>query len=121
LDHGVKAAARSAVIIASTSTFAIAMTSERSNAYRRVMRTLAELGPSKLLAGEQERVRHAADSLIFSRDVRYDVAACEALEDIERLCRALVDSGRWEEATAMRLADDVSQCGPRLLPELKAA
>jgi len=97
------------------------MTSQRSHAYRRVTRTLAELGPSKLLDAEQERIRHAADNLIFSRDLRKDVAAREALEDIERLCRALVASGRWEEATAMRLADDVAQCGPKLLPELKAA
>jgi hypothetical protein len=97
------------------------MTPERTHAYRRVTQTLNELGPSKLLPGEQDRIRHAADSLIFSRDLRQDVSAHEALEDIERLCRALVDSGRWEEVTAMRLADDVSQCGPTLLSDLRAA
>jgi hypothetical protein len=97
------------------------MTPERARAYRRVIRTLEELGPSKLLGGEQDRIRYAADNLIFSRDVLDDPAAREALEDVERLCRDLVDSGRWEHVTAARLAEDVSQCGPTLLPELKAA
>jgi hypothetical protein len=97
------------------------MNSQRSHAYRRVLQTLADLGPSKLLAPEQERIRNAVDNLIFSCDLTADVAACEALEDIERLCRALVDSGRWEEATAMRLADDVARCGPAPLPDLQAA
>lgn len=97
------------------------MTAERASAYRRVIETLNELGPSKLLGDEQDRIRHAADTLIFSRDLLEDPAAREALEKIERLCRELVDSGRWEPSAAMRLADDVSQCGPTLLPELKAA
>jgi hypothetical protein len=97
------------------------MTTERANAYRRVLRTLGEVGPSKLLRDEQERLRHAADTLVFSGDLRHDAAARAALEDVERLCRALVDRGRWGERAAMRLADDVSQCGPALLPDLRAA
>jgi hypothetical protein len=97
------------------------VTSERAAAYGRVMQTLGEVGPSKLLGEEQERIRHAADTLLFSADVRLDPAARPALEDIERLCRALVDRGRWAQESAMRLADDVSQCGPALLPELRAA
>jgi hypothetical protein len=97
------------------------MSPERASAYRRVVRTLDEIGPSKLLPEEQERVRHAADTLIFSADLLADVAARAAVEDVERLCRALVDAGRWEQPTAMRLADDVTQCGPALLPGLKAA
>jgi hypothetical protein len=97
------------------------MTPERADAYRRVIHTLDELGPSKLLEGEQDRIRRAADELIFSDDLMEDVAARQALEDVERLCRAFVDGGRWEETTAMRLAEDVSQCGPTLLPELRAA
>jgi hypothetical protein len=40
---------------------------------------------------------------------------------IERLCRALIDSARWEKAGAMRLANDVSQCAPTLFPSLRAA
>lgn len=97
------------------------MTPERADAYRRVIQTLEDLGPSKLLGEEQNRIRRAADDLIFSRDLMEDVAARQALEDVERLCRAFVDSGRWEEVSAMQLAEDVSQCGPMLLPELRAA
>jgi hypothetical protein len=97
------------------------MTPERAHAYRQVLHTLREVGPSKLLAGEQDRIRYAADNLIFGNDLAVDVAAQEALEDIERLCRALVDSGRWERATATRLADCVARCGPTRTTALEAA
>jgi hypothetical protein len=97
------------------------MTPERAHAYQRVIQTLKEMGPSKLLGEERERIRFAADNLIFSRDLAHDAPAREAMADIERLCRALADSGRWENAAAMRLANDVSQCGPSLLPDLRAA
>lgn len=95
------------------------MTPERAQAYRRVIHTLNDLGPSKLVRGEQDRIRHAADSPIFSRDLLQDAAACDALKDIERLCRVLVESGRWAGAT--RLVRDISQCGPPPPAELKAA
>jgi hypothetical protein len=85
------------------------------------MHTLSELGPSKLLDGEQERIRSAADSLIFSSELLEDVAAQEAREDVERLCHALVESGRWEQVTAGRLAGDLFACGPERTAELKAA
>lgn len=88
------------------------MSPERTHAYGRVMHTLNQLGPSKLLDGEQDRIRAAADNLIFSFDLVGDVAAQEAIEDIERLCRALVESGRWEQVTATRLAEDLFACGP---------
>jgi len=97
------------------------MTSERAHAYRQVINTLRDVGPTKLLAGEQERIRYAADNLIFGDDPRADVAVQEALADIERLCRALVDSGRWEQAAAMRLADCVARCGPSHEAQLEAA
>jgi hypothetical protein len=85
------------------------------------MKTLDELGPSKLQAAEQDRIRHAADNLVFCSDIARDVAAQEALEDIERLCRALTESGRWESATAQRLAGDVQGCGPLVSLDLLAA
>ena len=88
------------------------MSPERSQAYRRVMHTLGDMGPSKLLESEQQRIRYAADNLIFSTDLVGDAGAVEALEDVEALCRILVASGRWEHDTASRLADDVFQCGP---------
>ena len=86
------------------------MSPERTLAYRRVTHTLAELGPSKLQSEEQDRVRMAADALIFA-DLEADEAR-EALIDVDDLCRALVDSGRWEPVTAARLLDDVAACGP---------
>ena len=97
------------------------MSPERSNAYRRVMKTLEDIGPSKLLDREQQRVRYAADNLIFSTDLANDPDALEALGDVEELCRTLVDSGRWEELTATRLAEDVVQCGPAVPAILQAA
>ena len=96
------------------------MNRERTRAYRRVTTTLAGVGPSKLLAEEQDRLRHAADTLIFCQEP-FDAEGHEALADAERLCRALVDSGRWEEVTAMRLADDVAGCGPEAAGRLEAA
>ncbi|MGH2858601.1 MAG: hypothetical protein ACRDMJ_14090 [Solirubrobacteraceae bacterium] len=92
------------------------MSPSRTQAYRRVIQTLTELGPSKLQPAEQDRIRIAADNLIFSRDLARDVAAHEALEDIGRLCKALVESGRWVGGTADQLAADVRACGPE--PEL---
>ena len=45
------------------------MSPERSNAYRRVMKTLEDMGPSKLLDSEQQRIRYAADNLVFAADL----------------------------------------------------
>jgi hypothetical protein len=45
------------------------MTSERTQAYGRVIRTLEDLGPAKLLPAEQDRIRDAADNLIFAADI----------------------------------------------------
>jgi hypothetical protein len=88
------------------------MSPERTKAYRRVMHALDELGPSKLLDSEQDRIRHAADNLIFSSDLSEDGAAQEALRDTDELCASLVQSGRWESVTAERLGRDVRGCGP---------
>jgi hypothetical protein len=88
------------------------MSPERTQAYRRVMRTIDELGPSKLLSSEQDRIRHAADNLIFSSDLACDEPALDALRDIDELCAALVESGRWEDVTAERLDRDVRAWGP---------
>jgi hypothetical protein len=96
------------------------MSPERTQAYRRVVELLAELGPSKLQSDEQDRIRNAADNLIFSSDLTEDLAAREALEDADRLCRALVDSGRWEQVTATRLAEDLYACGPGRVATLSA-
>jgi hypothetical protein len=97
------------------------MSPERSNAYRRVMKTLEDIGPSKLLEDEQQRIRYAADNLIFCRELENDIDAQAALVDVENLCRALVEAGRWEEVSATRLADDLYQCGPAAPAILQAA
>ena len=97
------------------------MSPERSNAYRRVMKTLEDIGPSKLLETEQQRIRYAADNLIFSGDLSTDAEAQDALADVEALCSALVESGRWEQVSASRLAEDVYECGPVAPAILQAA
>lgn len=94
------------------------MSPERSHAYKRVMQTLDELGPSKLQRPEQDRVRSAADHLIFAAEL--DGEASLALSDALELCETLVASGRWEPATAARLADDISHCGPAAEPIVTA-
>jgi hypothetical protein len=97
------------------------MTTQRAQAYRQVLNTLNEIGPSKLLRSEQDLIREAADTLLFSHDLLEDDAAREALEDVQRLCRGLVESGRWIEPTATQLVDDVAACGPTHAPALEAA
>ena len=85
------------------------MTSERTQAYGRVVKTLEDIGPTKLLPAEQDRIRDAADTLIFAVDMD---DARVALEDINALSEHLVESGRWSETLAERLVDDILSCGP---------
>jgi hypothetical protein len=85
------------------------MTSERTQAYGRVIKTLEDLGPSKLQPAEQERIREAADNLIFASD--FDDARA-ALADVEALAEHLVASGRWTSERAEQLASDLVACGP---------
>jgi hypothetical protein len=92
----------------------------RAQSYRRVIRTLDDLGPSKLQSTEQERIRDAMDTLIFCSSLTDDPGAQQALEDAGSLCRTLVESGRWQEITAMRLLDDLYGCGPEPEPEAEA-
>ncbi len=97
------------------------MNRERTEAYRRVVETLVDLGPSKLQQDEQERIRLAADTLVFSSDLAGEAGAREALVDVEALCDALVDSGRWHQVPAARLLHDVAACGPAVPVGLQAA
>ena len=86
------------------------MTPDRARAYGRVVETVDELGPSKLLLAERDRIRAAADLLVFARDMIRDPEARDALLDADALCRHLVDSGRWESTTADQLADHLFAC-----------
>lgn len=76
------------------------------------MRTIRDLGPSKLHGHEQQLMREAADSLFFADDLATDEGAQEALADVRELTRQLVDSGRWDEERAERLLLDIEACGP---------
>jgi hypothetical protein len=87
------------------------MTTQRARAYGRVMRTLEELGPAKLHDDEQNGIRHAADCMVFSRDLASHDAR-DAYAAVEELADRLVDSGRWTSGRAGRLLDDVWSCGP---------
>jgi hypothetical protein len=86
------------------------MNSERTQAYGRIVKTLEDLGPAKLLASEQERIREAADTLIFASGADDHVVA--ALEDVHALADHLSESGRWTEERAAALVDDISATGP---------
>ena len=88
------------------------MTSERSQAYGRVMRTLDDVGPAKLHASEREEIRAAADTLFFAEDLGVDAEARDAVARITKLARNLVDSGRWLDESARPLLADVLGCGP---------
>jgi hypothetical protein len=85
------------------------MNSERTQAYGRVMKTLEDLGPAKLQPAEQDRIRDAADNLIFSSG--FDEAQT-ALEDVDTLVEHLVASGRWSSERAQELLQDLLGCGP---------
>ena len=75
------------------------------------MQTLAELGPAKLLDHEVDRLREAADTLLFTENMA-DEAAVVATREARSVIDNLVDSGRWSEERASRLADDLAACGP---------
>jgi hypothetical protein len=85
------------------------MTSERTQAYGRVLRTLEDVGPTKLHDSEQERIREAADTLIFAATLD---EAREALADIDALAEHLASAGRWTQERAAELARDTLACGP---------
>jgi len=85
------------------------MTSDRTQAYGRVIRTLEDLGPSKLQPGEQDRIREAADNLIFAAGLEELHAA---LTDVEGLIEHLVASDRWTAERADQLLSDLIACGP---------
>jgi len=85
------------------------MTSERTQAYGRVLRTLEDVGPTKLHESEQERIRDAADTLIFSATIE---EATAALADVDVLVEHLAATERWSEERATELARDILACGP---------
>jgi hypothetical protein len=93
------------------------MTNERTQAYGRVVQTLSELGPTKLLPAEQARIRDAADSLIFATDLD---EAREALRDMGDLAEHLLSTGRWLEQRVDQLVANLLACGPSNVPAIAA-
>ena len=91
------------------------MTSRRAQSYGRVMRTLRSAGAPKLHADEEQQIREAADTLLFSDDMETGPEARRALDGVRELTRRLVASGRWTPEAADRLLEDVAGCGPVVL------
>ena len=85
------------------------MNTDRTQAYGRVVKTLEDLGPAKLQPAELDRVREAADTLIFASGVE---ETREAMADVDVLVEHLVASDRWSEERARQLVDDLLACGP---------
>lgn len=88
------------------------VTSRRAEAYGRVVRVLDGPDGEQLRPAELERIREAADSLIFCEDIEQDPAARDAADEIADLAVELVESGRWDEDLAEALVSDVLACGP---------
>jgi hypothetical protein len=88
------------------------MTSLRATAYRRVVKTLRDLGAAKLWPAEQACIREAADALLFCRDLDEDDAR-RALAAVTALADELIDAQRWTPLRALQLLDDIWACGPR--------
>ena len=78
----------------------------RSEAYGRVVKTLADTGPAALSAEEQQTIRTAADALLFEGDGYDELVA------VEDLVQQLVDADRWSAQRGRQLVDDVAACGP---------
>lgn len=85
------------------------MTSDRTQAYGRVVKTLEDIGPAKLQPAEEERIREAADTLIFAAEPD---EARPAMADVEALTAHLVSSERWTAERADELIRDLEACGP---------
>ena len=85
------------------------MNIERTQAYGRVVKTLEDLGPTKLQPAELDRVRDAADTLIFASGIDETRAA---MADIDARAEHLVASDRWSDERARQLVEDLLACGP---------
>jgi DNA mismatch repair ATPase MutL len=92
------------------------MTSNRSEAYGRVMRTLDTIGASKLHAHEQALIRDTADALFFCERLETDEAALDAMAAVRDLGEAMLAGDRLMPETLERLVADVEGCGPEPVP-----
>ena len=88
------------------------MNADRAQAYGRVMKTLADMGPAKLQPRERDLIREAADAMLFAQDGAGDAHAQMAFDALQEMAENLVESDRWLFQTADRLLRDVEDCGP---------
>jgi hypothetical protein len=88
------------------------MTSDRAQAYGRVMETIGEYAGTKLHPDEVEVVREAADALLFCEDLDADNGAMEALDRFHALTDQLLENGRITSERVGQLTADVEACGP---------
>jgi hypothetical protein len=75
------------------------------------MKTIADLGPTKLLPAEQDQLREAADALFFCESLD-DEAAIEAVGASHATVEHLVATERWTVERAAELVRDLEACGP---------
>jgi hypothetical protein len=85
------------------------MNTDRTQAYGRVVKTLDDLGPTKLQPAELDRIREAADTLIFAASPE---ESRPAVDDIRQLAEHLVAVDRWTDERAEQLLSDLEACGP---------
>jgi hypothetical protein len=85
------------------------MNSERTQAYGRIIKTLEDIGPAKLQPAEEQRIRDAADNLLFAADLD---EARATLADVDALAEHLVGSGRWTAERTAELVQNLQGCGP---------
>jgi hypothetical protein len=88
------------------------MTSDRAQAYGRVMETISDFEGSTLHADEVQVIREAADALIFCEDLEADRSATEALDRFHALTDQLLENGRISSERLGQLTANVEACGP---------
>jgi len=76
------------------------------------VKTVDDLAGTKLHREEQDKIRAAADALVFCEDLNSDPVAEEALASVYELTDHLVESERLSTDGAQRLLQDVESCGP---------
>ena len=95
-----------------------AVTSERADAYGRVMQIVSADGEEQLQPAEQTELREAADALFFSTEIAGDNEARDALGRANDLAAKLMETERWSPDYAEQALRDLEACGPAQLVRL---
>ncbi len=95
------------------------MTSQRANAYGRVMQLLS--ASDSLETKHKDLIREAADALLFCRSIDESPEVMEALVSAIELGQRLADQNRWPAHRVEQLAEELSECGPGPAPVPLAA